>query len=172
MRCQGAWLPFVRTLAAVVAVALLITLSRPARATIFQEAQPVYEAIIEGLSSDGIDSDFAPGDDAATIFAKANCKDPKFPLVCVKDGSSSTLGVKETCKRGGKKISCGAVHWSAKVSHPGLKAEFSPDPGDPTTETITAAAGLKPGTYSQVITVKCSAVPACVGGTAPIVVLK
>jgi hypothetical protein len=61
MRCQGAWLPFVRTLAAVVAVAFLISLSLPVRATIFQEAQPVYGAIFEGLSSDSVDSDFVPG---------------------------------------------------------------------------------------------------------------
>ncbi len=88
-------------------------------------------------------------DDAATIYAKANCKDPKFPLVCVKDGSTATLSIKLTCSKGGKKVSCGSVHWSAKTNHPGLKAEFSPEMGDPTTESISAAAGLKPGTYAK-----------------------
>ncbi len=171
MRCFRVPATLTRLVLTVAAVGMSIGLSVPARAQIVGDAS-AYQAILSGIPSDSLDDDVVPGDDAGTIFAKNLCKNPTFPLVCVKDGTSSTLGLKETCRKGTKPISCGTVHYRAKTNSPGLDVSFSPDPGNPTTETITAAAKLKPGTYQQVIDVKCSKVPACVGGTAPIIVLK
>ncbi len=84
------------------------------------------------------------------------CLHPKFPLICVKQGHSSTLGIKVTCKRGSKVISCGKVQWFTKMSNSGLKGSFKPNPGNPTKETVTASKTIKVGHYSQLLNVKCS----------------
>ncbi len=84
------------------------------------------------------------------------CLHPKFPLICVKQGHSSQLKIQVTCKRNSKKISCGKVQWSTKMSNPGLKGSFKPNPGNPTTETVTASKTIKPAHYYQLLSVKCS----------------
>jgi len=98
---------------------------------------------------------------------------PKFPLVCVKQGHTGPLSIKVTCMKGTKKVSCGSVRWSSKTSDKGLKWSFKPNPGNPTTETVTASKTIKPGSYSQSLTAKCSKVPGCPKDyNAPIDVLK
>jgi hypothetical protein len=99
------------------------------------------------------------GEAAGVLSESANsnpCLHPKFPLVCVKQGHSSTLGIKVTCKRGSKVISCGKVQWFTKMSNSGLKGSFKPNPGNPTKETVTASKTIKVGHYSQLLNVKCS----------------
>ncbi|MEO6834456.1 MAG: hypothetical protein ABI231_00895, partial [Candidatus Tumulicola sp.] len=70
-----------------------------------------------------------------------------FPLLCVKQGHSASMGIKITCTKGSKKVSCGSVTWSTKTGNSGLKWSFTPNPGNPTTETIKAVRTLKIGTY-------------------------
>lgn len=91
----------------------------------------------------------------------APCKYPQFPTICVRRGHSATLGIKITCTRHGNPVACGTVTWSAKPSNKGLSASFSPNPGNPTTETVRADKTMRLGKYSQSITTKCSSVPNC-----------
>lgn len=91
----------------------------------------------------------------------APCKHPQFPTICVKQGRSSTLGIRITCTRSGKPVECGTVTWSTKTSDKRLTWSFAPNPGNPTTETVHAARSLPPGQYSQSITATCSKVPNC-----------
>lgn len=107
------------------------------------------------------------------VFAKGKCKNPQFPLICVKRGSVNSLGVRLTCHRGKKTIHCGKVTWVAKVDHHGLRATFSPDPGNPSTEMVTASSRVKPGDYYQTISWTCTGYPNCkTRDKWPITVLK
>lgn len=89
------------------------------------------------------------------------CRHPQFPTICVRRGHSATLGIKITCTKGGKTVKCGTVTWSAKTSDERLTWSFSPNPGNPTTETIHAAKTIPLGKYSQSIDTTCSNVPDC-----------
>lgn len=93
------------------------------------------------------------------------CLHPKFPLVCVKQGGSSTLGIQVNCTRNGKTISCGTVTWKTKTSHAGLTASFKPNPSGPphgkTLETVRATKTIKVAHYYQLITATCSLVANC-----------
>ncbi len=95
-------------------------------------------------------------------FVPDGCTKPKMLKVCVKPGGSVKLGIKLTCHRNGKVVKCGHVRWSTKMSHSGLKGTFKPDPGNPTTETVTATKSTPKGHYSQTITARCTGVPSCV----------
>ncbi|MGA8533209.1 MAG: hypothetical protein WB615_03755, partial [Candidatus Tumulicola sp.] len=83
------------------------------------------------------------------------CKNPQFPLICVKKGHSATLGIKVTCTKGSKNISCGSIKWSTVTNNKGLTASFKPNPGNPTTETVHASSTIPVGHYSQSLTAKC-----------------
>jgi len=107
------------------------------------------------------------------VLAKATCKKPSGGLVCVQPGKKGYVHATLTCRHAGKKVSCGSVTWKTVTSNSGLTGSFSPNPGNPTKETVTASATIKPGSYSQKISYTCTAFSTCVGGTTlPIVVLK
>ncbi len=95
-------------------------------------------------------------------FVPDACTDPKILKVCVRPGGSAKLGIKLTCHSGTVTVPCGKVRWSTKMSHAGLKGSFKPDPGNPTTETVTATKSTKRGHYHQTITARCTGVPSCV----------
>jgi len=125
------------------------------------------------LPSTGAGSGFAPSSRMTAGFSVSGmapegfmpdaCTNPKILKVCVRPGGSAKLGIKLTCKKGSKVVKCGRVHWSTKMSHAGLAGTFSPNPGNPTTETVTATKSTKIGHYSQTISFKCSAFPSCAG---------
>ncbi len=116
---------------------------------------------LEGTSQ-GINEPIASGDDALTLFVKNACTNPKFPLVCVKQGRKSTLSIQENCYVNGQPVSCGTVTWSATTSNKGLRAAFSPNPGNPVIETIAATKTIPVGRhYYQLITAVCTGVPNC-----------
>ena len=108
------------------------------------------------VSANDLTPEAVGGADASTP-----CKHPQFPTICVRRGRSATLGIEITCTKSGKTVQCGTVTWSAKTSNKGLTWSFSPNPGNPTTETIHAAKTLRLGQYSQSISTKCSNVPDC-----------
>jgi hypothetical protein len=118
----------------------------------WSQAKPDFSAARGVLSSASTEAAAVP----AETENSNPCLHPKFPLICVKQGHSSQLKIQVTCKRGSQKISCGKVQWSTKVSNPGLKASFKPNPGNPTTETVTASKTIKPAHYYQLLSVKCS----------------
>ena len=92
-----------------------------------------------------------------------------FPLTCVDQGSSATLGIKVTCTRNGHVINCGIVHWTVHTSHVGLTAIIKPNPGNPIHDTVHAALTVPAGTgYTQTISTKCSLVANCPTGKFPI----
>jgi hypothetical protein len=97
---------------------------------------------------------FEPADDAWTAFATSSCK---YPVVCVKQGGKGTLSIKAACYNKQQiRVACGTVHWTTKTSNNELKGSFKPDPGNPTKETVTASRTIKPGNYTQTLTVTCS----------------
>jgi hypothetical protein len=100
------------------------------------------------------------GGTGESFIVDASCT-TKYPLICVKQGGSSRLGIEVTCHRGTTKIDCGTVHWSTKPSNAGLKASFKPNPGNPAYETVTATKTIKVGSYYQLISTTCSLVPNC-----------
>jgi hypothetical protein len=95
-------------------------------------------------------------------FVPDACTDPKILKVCVRPGGSAKLGIKLTCHSSGVTVPCGKVRWSTRMSHAGLAGTFKPDPGNPTTETVTATKSTKVGHYFQTITARCTGVPSCV----------
>ena len=123
-------------------------------------------AVLSGASN-AVPVTFADG---ATMDAQA-CKNPKFPLICVKQGGKGTLFIQENCP--GSPGPCGKVTWKTKIATIGLKGSFDPNPGNPTTETVTATMKVKPGQYLQYIDASCSEVPNCATKfPAKIIVLK
>ncbi len=128
------------------------------------QAAPSYSASVVPATS---------GAAALTVFAKGKCKNPAFPLLCVKRGDENSLGLRLTCHRGKKTIHCGKVTWSATISRRGLRASFSPNPGNPSTETVTASRRVKPGNYFQRISWTCTGFSKCKDHSMwPITVLK
>ncbi|MBV8147735.1 MAG: hypothetical protein JO092_01430 [Candidatus Eremiobacteraeota bacterium] len=109
-----------------------------------------------------------------TIFAKNPCTKPAFPLICVKQGGSSKLGIKLTCKRGGVPTSCGTITWRTKTSNTGLKGTFKPKkdiyPENSTVETMTASKTIKPAsnTYTQTVSWTCSLCKPKGGNSGPV----
>jgi hypothetical protein len=104
--------------------------------------------------------------DAAIIggtkgFAPDACSDPSKLKVCIKPGGTYKLKITLTCKIGTQSASCGTVTWTTKMSNKSIKGKFKPNPGNPTTETITAAQSTKIGHYSQEVNAKCTGVPGC-----------
>jgi hypothetical protein len=95
-------------------------------------------------------------------FLPDACTNPKILKVCVRPGGSAKLGIKLTCHSGTLSVPCGKVRWSTKMSHAGLAGTFKPDPGNPTTETVTATKSTKLGHYYQTVTARCTGVPSCV----------
>ncbi len=89
------------------------------------------------------------------------CSDPAKLKVCLKPGGTYKLQLTLTCKIGTQSASCGTTTWSTKTSNKLLGGKFKPNPGDPTTETVTAAKTIKIGHYSQTISVSCTGVPNC-----------
>jgi hypothetical protein len=67
-----------------------------------------------------------------------------------------------TCTHNSVTVPCGKVRWSAKTSNPGLKGVFKPNPGNPSTETITASRRMKVGHYRQLIVARCTAFKGCI----------
>jgi hypothetical protein len=92
----------------------------------------------------------------------ATCTDPKEIKVCLEAGTSAKLPIRLICKKNSGKVSCGKVTWTTKMSNKELTAKFSPNPGNPTTETITASKSIEVGHYTQAIVAKCTFVPECV----------
>ena len=144
---------------ALVAVALLAACSQsgslPSPGSLAQTPANVNNA--------GVVAQFEPAGGEAQAVAEPNSSPPckTFPNICVKQGGTGTLGIKVTCKRNNKPVKCGSVRWFTKTSNTGLKWSFKPNPGNPTTETITASKTIKVGQYSQSISAKCSNVPNC-----------
>jgi hypothetical protein len=91
-------------------------------------------------------------------MAPDSCSIPSQFKVCVKPGGAYKLKLTLTCNSG----SCGTVKWSTKMSYAQLKGTFKPNPGNPTTETISATKTAKVGHYTQTLTAKCSLAPSCV----------
>jgi len=128
---------------------------------------------LASFASEGSGISIEPGDNALTVLAKASCKKPSGGLICLKPGGKGYLHATLTCTQKGKKISCGSVTWKTVTSNLGLTGLFSPNPGNPSKETVTASATIKPGTYSQTISYACTAFSTCRGSSrATIVVLK
>jgi hypothetical protein len=105
----------------------------------------------------------------------AACQNPSFPLICVSHKNPGTLGIE---------INCGSTicppsdvfTWTSSVSnklgHPAkIKATFSPNPGNPVTETLTETGRNKPGmNYSQSL-MSCDTA-SCVSLVAQVIVYK
>jgi len=99
---------------------------------------------------------------ASDAFVSDACSDPAKLKICLRAGSSAKLKITLTCKNGSFTVPCGKVRWSAKTSNPGLKGFFRPNPGNPSTETITASRTIKVGHYHQTITARCTAFKGCI----------
>lgn len=115
-------------------------------------------------------------DESATVQARFEAESAapaltcnRFPLICVDQGSSASIGIKVTCTRNGHVISCGTVHWTVRTSHAGLTASIKPNPGNPVKDTVHASTTVPAGTgYTQTISTTCSLVRNCPRGTFPI----
>jgi len=108
-----------------------------------------------------------------SVVSLSSCTNPKKVKVCVPQGGSAPLKIKLICHKQSGSVPCGKVKWSTKTSNSGLTASFKPNPGNPTTETVTASKTIKPGNYTQAITADCSFAPHCVAHiSGQIVVLK
>ncbi len=103
------------------------------------------------------------------------CQNPSFPLVCVSKKSPGTLGIEANC---GSTICppSDVFTWTSTVDnakgHPvKIKATFSPNPGNPTEETLTITGKVKPGSkYVQNLTA-CDAA-SCLSGAFQVIVYK
>ncbi|MGA8475550.1 MAG: hypothetical protein WB681_10800 [Candidatus Cybelea sp.] len=111
-------------------------------------SQSTAQMTVSGMRSDAIAPDA--------------CSDPAKLKICLRAGTSAKLKITLTCTHYSQSVPCGTVHWFTKTSNLGLKGSFRPDPGNPTTETITASRKIKVGHYYQTITAKCSAFKGCV----------
>ena len=118
----------------------------------------------------------APAGYSFTLSGQAGRNDAcAFPTICIEQGTEGDLGVQLNCTKAGKAVSCGTVTWASKPSTTQLKAKFVPNPSGPphgkTNEDVTSAKGQKPGTYTQLISWKCTGVSPCTGSaTAKIIV--
>ena len=74
----------------------------------------------------------------------------------VKPGGTNKCTHTITCGSRGTTKSCGTVRWSTKFSIAGLSGKFSPNPGDPSTQTISCKKSVKPGQYTNTITLRAS----------------
>jgi hypothetical protein len=111
-------------------------------------SQQTTKLTVSGMTSDTVVSDA--------------CSDPAKLKICLRAGGSYKLKITLTCTHYSVSVPCGTVHWFAKTSNLGLKGSFRPDPGNPTTETVTASRKIKVGHYDQIITAKCTAFKGCV----------
>jgi hypothetical protein len=116
-------------------------------------AMPVGPSTVTTTSSDR-------QNDAVTTFSSNPCAHPKFPTVCVQQGNYSTLGIQENCGKSTR--ACGSVHWSTKTSSKEISAYFQPNPGNPSSEVVSAFIKMKVGRYTQTIKITCSKDKDCV----------
>ena len=101
---------------------------------------------------------------AGPVTADNGAACPK-DTVCVKQGGSGSIKWTLTCTTSsGVTVSCKKVTWKTKITQAGLTASFKPNPGNPSVETVKAAKSVKPGTYTQFISFKCTASKTCKGG--------
>ncbi|MBV8375070.1 MAG: hypothetical protein JO302_06130 [Candidatus Eremiobacteraeota bacterium] len=108
-------------------------------------------------------------DERRSFSTKTICR-TQFPLACVKQGGVSRLKFGLQCTKDNRRISCGTVRWKVRTSAKQLTAAFSPNPGNPSRETIAASASLKIGDYTQTVLTTCTICPNKLVTMLPIVV--